>query len=83
MGVPLGVALLIALGLLWRERRQKQRLRSELNALRDPSASGTGNKVHIGDNPSKYRGDVHQLDDACVGELDGTRVNEMAHRPYD
>lgn len=46
MGVPLGLALLAALGLLWRERRHRQHLRKQidaLNAARDPLAPSTGN----------------------------------------
>lgn len=75
MGVPLGVALLTALGLLWRERRHKQRLSRKveaLNAARDPSPSALQSESV-----------KHQLDDALLEELDGRQVNEMAERRYE
>lgn len=83
MGVPLGVALLTALGFLWRERRHTQRLRREvevLNVARDPSPSAL---ALASTSASATATAKHQLDDALLEELDGRQVNEMAERRYE
>lgn len=81
VGVSLGVALLTALGLLWRERRLRRKVEA-LHAPSDPSAPAMGSKWHNGDSPNDYRGDVPQLDGSRMEELDGRQVNEMAAREY-
>lgn len=96
MGGALGLALLIALGLLWRQRKQKQGLTKDVNTwegkYRDSMATKTsglggvdhqpGSEVH-GWGPGRTDGQHHlvgQLEGWKPDEIDGAEKYEIANK---
>lgn len=92
----LGLALLIALGFLWRQRRQKQSLRKDVETwegrhaklmeVRNVDLGGNEHQTpHLLDssNSDEVHGQerlTHQLQGWRPDEVDGTQVYEMANR---
>ena len=84
--MPLGLALLAALAMLWRERRQGQRFKKQIDALtseKSTSQSRTSEwenserKAAMGPQRQQTR---HQLEDREVDELQGVPLQELDGR---
>ncbi|KAM0800874.1 hypothetical protein BDR22DRAFT_888890 [Usnea florida] len=81
IGAPLGLALLVALGLLWTQRKHKQNLRTDVQTWEwryNELATQGGTRSGAGPQP------IHQLPAWTPGELDGrpkTLPSEMSDRP--
>lgn len=92
----LGLLLLVTLGLLWREKRQKQGLRKDVQTWEEKFRESVHTKsVELGVNehqsphqlldwnPNELGGQSHlpqQLEGWRAGEMEGTQVTEAANR---
>ena len=82
VGGLLGVALLVTLVLLWRQKKQKQSLSDDVRMWENRYRESVTMKTEgFGDGEEGQEHHPRQLEGWCPDEIDGTQIYEVANRP--